>query len=479
MVLNTTNCGGRGWRLRWRPLVPAAVPLAVAALAWLGGASAQAQPLPELLAQALAADPSVASARAQLRAAQERVTQARAAFGPTAGLSANAADNRYNEAPSYDLRQFRSQQLALQITQPVLRAALVPAFDSAQAQQQQAEAALAQAQADGAQRLVESLFELLKARDTLAFSRAQQAAAGEQRVAARRSFDVGTVAITDVRDAEAKADNLAAQVQANEAELVLRQQVLAELAGQPAPAWQSRGLDGQRLPALPASSVLDWLAEATTNSPQLEQARQALASAEAEVRKAWLGHSPTADLTYNYTMSKDTGTTVSIFPRRGDTSTIGVNVNIPLFASGATQSKVREAIAQRDKAQADVDVARRTVTLGVRQAFSAALGAIAQAHGLQAAVRSQEVALRANRRGYEIGMKVNAEVLDAQGKLFEARRDLSRARYDAWFNLIKLKALSGRLQQSDVIELEAAMVPVAAEPALDVAAPRRPAAQQP
>lgn len=440
---------------------------------------AGAQSLSELLLQALAADPAVSGARAQLRAAEERVVQARAGFGPTANITANAAENRYNEAPNFDLRQFRSTQLGIQVTQPVLRNALWPALDSAQAQQQQADAALVQAQADAAQRVIESLFELLKARDSLGYSRAQLAAAGEQRLAARRSFEVGTVAITDVRDAEAKVDNLAAQVAANEAELALRQQVLTELTGQPALAWQGRGLDGQRLPAVPASSVLEWLAEATRTSPQIEQARQALASAEAELRKAWQGHAPTADLTYTYSMSKDNGTVTSLFPRRGDISTVGVNVNIPLFASGATQSKVRETMAQRDKAQADVEVARRNVTLGVRQAFSNALGAIAQAHGLQAAVRSQEVALRANQRGYEVGMRVGSEVLDAQTKLFEARRDLSKARYDAWLNLVKLKVTAGQLTQADVIELDAALVAVPAVPALDTTGPRRPAAATP
>jgi outer membrane protein len=137
-----------------------------------------------------------------------------------------------------------------------------------------------------------------------------------------------------------------------------------------------------------------------------------------------------------------------------------------LFASGVTQSRVRETLALRDKAQSDVDVARRTVSLAVRQAFSGTLSARAQAQGLEAAVRSQELALRVSRRAYELGTKANADVLDAQSRLFEARRDLSRARYDAWNNFIKLKAQSGQLAESDLAQLDAQLLDLPSEPFL-------------
>jgi outer membrane protein len=429
-----------------------------------------------MLRQALATDPAVAGAQAQLRATAERVTQARSGYGPSANATGNSTDTRYDEPPGEVLRPFRSMLLSLQITQPLIRPTLFPALEGARAQLAQAEAALAQAQAESAQRLIEVMFELLKSRDALAFARAQQMSSSEQLALARRSFTVGTAAITDVREAEAKADNIAAQVMASEADVLLRQQVLLELAGPAAPDMLARGLDGQRLPVLAATEVLEWLSEATASSPQLVQARQALASAEAEVRKSWLAHAPTADLTYTWSRSQDTGTVTSSFPRRGDSSAIGVNITIPLFASGATQSKVRETIALRDKAQADVDTARRTVTLGVRQAFSTALGAIAQARGLNAAVQSQELALRANRRGYEVGMKINAEVLDAQTKLFEARRDLSKARYDAWSNYYKLKALTGQLGDADFAQLDGLLGPLPAAP--DLPAPPAAAARK-
>jgi len=414
--------------------------------------------LPELLKLALSSDPAIASAQAQVRAAEQRANQAMSAFGPTAAIIASRSDSRYREVPSLDLRTFRANQQALQINQPVIRPALVPALDAAQSQLQQALAALSQAQSESALRLLESAFEVLKSRDTLAHARAQQVAAAEQLQAARRAFEVGTVPVTDVRESEAKADAVAAQVFAADSDLGLRQQVLTELTGLAATAWLGRALDGTQLPALPPGSLLVWLADAASFNPQIAQARQSVETADAEVRKARLGHAPTADLTYSFTQSNDNGTVTSVFPRRGDIAALNFNLTIPLFASGATQFKVKEALALRDKAQADWDGARRNVALAVRQSFANALAAIGQARGLEAAVKSQELSLRANRRGYQVGMKVNADVLEAQTKLFETQRDLSRARYDAWTTFLKLKAQSGQLTQEDIEALDAALV---------------------
>ena len=217
---------------------------------------------------------------------------------------------------------------------------------------------------------------------------------------------------------------------------------------------------GDRMPNLQAAGVHEWIADAQLRSPQLQAAQHALLAAEAEVRKAWQGHAPTADLTYTYTINSDTGTVTSSFPRRGNSAQVGVNVNIPLFASGATQAKVKETMALRDKARSDVDAVRRSVQIGVRQSFTAALSSVSLAHGLETATRSLEAAMQANRRGYEVGLKVNADVLVAQSKVFESRRDLSRARYDAWLNFLKLKAYAGRLVDADINELDAMLVPL-------------------
>lgn len=422
--------------------------------------SAHAQRLPDLYRAALAADPQVQGALSQVRAAEQRLVQAKAGFGPTAVITAGKSQTRYYEAPAFDMRPFSSKQVNLQVTQPVFRPTLLAALEQVQFQHEQAQAQWQQSQADAIQRLVEASFDVLKARDALAFLRSQRAATAEQLTAAQRSFRIGTVPITDVREAEAKADTVAAQLAAAEYELDLKQQVLAELTGEPVPGLLRRGLTGEHLPAIEPSSINDWLSNALAHSAQLRQAQHALGAAGAEVRRTEYGHAPTAELTFTHGLSSETGSVTSSQRRRADSTQVGVNVNIPLFAGFGTQAKVEEAIALKDKAQSEVDAARRNLTLGVRQGFTTTLSAISQARGLDAAVKSSQTALRANQRGYEVGMRVNAEVLDAQTKLYEALRDRSRARYDAWVNYFKLKALAGRLAETDLGDLDALLVEV-------------------
>ena len=417
-----------------------------------------AQTLPELAARALAADPGVRASTGALRAAEQRLVQARAAFGPTANFTASTSKTQYREEPDNKLRPFTGDQYTLQVSQPLWRGTLIPAAQAALSQFEQAESALAQARIEAQQRLIEAMLEVFKARDVLAHAGALREAQSEQLASARKSYQVGRAAVTEVREAEARVDNAQAQWLAAEGELDLRQQVLAEIAAGPAPELVALGLAADGLPVLQAGSVQEWLTTAEASSPQMRQAQLALNAADAETRKAALAHAPSVDLNASYGKSSDTGTVTSIFARRGTSGVLSATLTIPLFASGATQSKVVEALALRDKAQGERDLARRTLVIGVRQAFVNALSALSQARALTAAERSQALSVRANQRGYEVGIKVNVDVLEAQTKLFEARRDLSRARHEAWGHYFKLRALAGQLGQADMQQLAAQLV---------------------
>lgn len=430
----------------------------------LAPALLHAQSLTELVRDAVTIDPAVTAAQAQLVAAQQRLTQAKAAFGPTINGTYDVSRTRYTDKLNVDpetgrgVRAFHSRTYSLQVKQSLLNNAVFYAYQSAAAQVDQASEALEQARAESQEKFVEACFEVLKSRDDVRFLEIEKAATEEQLATAQHSFKAGIVAIPDVRDAQAKADTVAAQLVAAEFDLQMRQQVLEELAGGPVPALVTRGLDGTRMPVLDRASMLEWLADAAVTSPQIQQAQAALDAAEADALKAGQGHAPTIEASGNYTRGNETGSETSTFPRLWQGLTATITLNVPLYAGGATQAHVVEAMALRDKARSDLEAARRSVAIAVRQDFIASLSAAHQADGLASAVRSDEVALAANKRGYQVGMKINAEVLDAQQKLFEARRDLSKARYDAWLNFIKLDAVAGRLDEMQIALLDAVLV---------------------
>jgi outer membrane protein len=233
--------GAQGRRRAGRPArlrLPAA--LLAGALCMLLPLGVQAQWLVDLHRRALALDPAVQGAEAQFRAADERVLQARASFGPTASASYSQNSTRYREEPDNALRPFSATQYGLQVTQPLIRTALVPALEGAQAQRDQAGRALAQARTDAGLRLIEAVFDLLKARDALAQADAQRLAADEQLASARRSFQVGRATVVDVRDAEGRIATVTAQRAAAAADLRMRRGLLEDLVGTAGPAVRCR-----------------------------------------------------------------------------------------------------------------------------------------------------------------------------------------------------------------------------------------------
>jgi outer membrane protein len=381
----------------------------------------------------------------------------------TANLTFSNGHSQYVEPSNVvtpDHRTFNSRQATLQFTQPLYKPALRPQLQQAKAQSEQARLQGEQARVEFMLRFVEAAFDMLKARDALRYLRVEQEATAVQMAQARRSFTVGTVSVTDVRDAQARADAVAAQVDAAEYDLALRHQVFLDLVGRAAPELLSRALEPQALPDLDAASLRDWVAEAHIASPQLRQAQWALEAARQETIKATMAHAPTLDANYSYTRTWDTGSITSTQERLARQFQAGVTLNVPLFASGATRSKQRESQVLQEKAQADLESARRTLAVNIRQSFSATRSAVSQARGLSTAVQSQAVAVQANQRAYQVGMKVNSEVLAAQAKLSEAQRDLSRAHYDAWLAYFKLKGAAGQLDEYDISHLDGLLKPL-------------------
>jgi outer membrane protein len=128
---------------------------------------------------------------------------------------------------------------------------------------------------------------------------------------------------------------------------------------------------------------------------------------------------------------------------------------MPLFQGGATNSRVREASALRDKAVSDLDNARRTAAQNARQAYLGVTSGLAQVKAFEAAQVSSRSALDANKLGYEVGVRINIDVLNAQSQLFDTQQKLAKARYDTLMAQLKLKAAAGTLGDEDIKAINA------------------------
>jgi outer membrane protein len=426
--------------------------------AFLGAAftaPAHAQSLLELYESARAYDAAWQSAKAQYDANLFRAEQAKAGILPSANLSAGASRSRFDVNNPEVERAFGTQNATLSASQPLYRPANLATYEQGKRQAELAQAQLTAAAQDLVIRVSQAYFDVLAAQDTLAFVRAQKAAVAEQLASAKRNFEVGTSTITDTREAQARHDLVEAQEIAADNDLRVKRLALDTLVGraevQPNPIPVP--------PVLPAPQPPDvnaWVQQSEEASPSIQQARTNVEIAQLETEKAKAGHKPTLDLTANYNVTRNqNGSAQTALSSRTGSANVGLSFNLPLFAGFAVENRIRETLALEERAQADLEAVRRNVAQATRTAYFGVVSGQGQVRALQAAEASSQSALEANRLGYQVGVRINIDVLNSQSQLFQTKRDLAQARYNVLLGHLKLRQANGTLTPEDLARLDA------------------------
>jgi outer membrane protein len=425
--------------------------LAVAIASALLAMSAQAQSLVELYDSARAFDAVYQSAKLQYDANLARADQARAGILPTAGLNVGASRTAFdNNNPVVD-RGFSTQNATITASQPLYRPANWATYEQGLKQVDLAKAVLDAADQDLIVRTSQAYFDVLAAQDTLTFVTAQKAAVAEQLASAKRNFEVGTSTITDTREAQARFDLVTAQEISADNDLRVKKLALDTLVGKT--GAQPKGLVVPvALPPVVPQDVNAWVDQSALVHPAVRQAQNSLEIAELEVNKAEAGHKPTLDVNASYNATRNpSGTAQSVLNSRSNNATIGLAFNLPLFAGFATQNRIKETLSLKDKAQTDLEGARRNVALATRTAFFGVQSGQGQVKALEAAELSSQSALDANKLGYQVGVRINIDVLNSQSQLFQTKRDLAKARYDVLLGGLRLRQASGTLTPTDLL----------------------------
>ena len=435
----------------------------------LGAAAlpAAAENLVQVYRDAQRYDAVYSAARFTLEAGRERLPQGRALLLPALNLSANTTSSHLdlesrNTKPSAGVpsfaRLFSAAGYTLTLSQPVLRQQNSLQFDQAEYQVKQAEATFEQARQDLALRAAQAYFEVLAAQDTLGLVGAQKAAISEQLAQAKRNFEVGTATITDTHEAQARYDLIVAQEIAAQNDVETRRQTLQLITGKEYARLSPLRVDVRLTPPNP-NQMRTWvdLAEKQSYTVQIQEAAAEVAQLEA--KRASAGHLPTVDLVATYGQNSESATAVSPIGRDTTTTSVGLQLAVPLYQGGAINSREREAAANYNKAREDLQNARRTAALQTRQSYASVINGIAQIGALEQALVSSQSALDSNRLGYEVGVRINIDVLNAQQQLFSTRRDLAVARYNTITNHLKLKAAAGSLRDEDLEEVNRALGP--------------------
>ena len=417
----------------------------------------QAQSLVDLYQSARGYDATYQSAKSQFDATLARADQAKALLLPTVGLSLGASATNLDSTlpPSQQpTSNYNTQSATVSASQPLYRPANRASYEQGMKQVDLAQAQLAAADQDLIVRVSQAYFDVLAAMDSLTFVKSQKAAVGEQLASAKRNFEVGTATITDTREAQARFDLGTAQEIAAENDLRVKKLALDQLVGkvdaQPQPLAQPLAL-----PTLVPSDVNAWVAQSESNHPAIRQTQVALDVAQLETQKAQAGHKPTLDLTAGYNITQNNGSASTSMDYRTNAATVGLAFNLPLFAGFAIQNRIRETLALEDKARSDLEATKRAVDQGTRTAFFGVQSGQGQVKALEAAEASSQSALDANKLGYQVGVRINIDVLNSQSQLYDTKARLAKARYDVLMGGLRLRQASGTLQAEDLNSVNA------------------------
>lgn len=436
------------------------LPLFVALVIAGGALNAQAADLLQVYRDALAQDAQYAAARAARDAGIEKLPQGRAGLLPTLGLTANTTWND-NESKlrmagaDWSGREYNSNGWSLTLTQPLFRWQNWVGYKQGELSAALAELQYLQAGQDLMLRVTQAYFDVLLAQEALATAQAQKTAITEQLEAAKRQFEVGTATITDTHEAQSRYDLAVASVIAAENDLAVKRQALRILTGKE-PDTLKALKPGVQISRPQPDDIGKWVESAETGNYGVQAAQTALEIASREIERQRAGHFPTLDLVATHGRNA-AGYSASAGGNGIDSksSTIGLQLSVPIFAGGAVTSKEREAVALNEKARADLDNARRQAALAARQAYLGVKAGLAQVKALEAGVASSQLAVESNKLGYEVGVRINIDVLNAQSQLYDTRQKLAKARFDTLLAQLKLKSAAGSLSEDDLRAINA------------------------
>ncbi|BDT68990.1 outer membrane protein TolC [Comamonadaceae bacterium OS-1] len=427
---------------------------------WLAGfllscMAAHASGLLEAYQQALDNDPTLRAARYEREAGRLNPAIARAALLPNVSFSSSRSSNQGDRslapgAPAQDLK-YRSSQDALSLRQALYNGEGNARYRQGLVQSEYSEFVFLKKQDDLAVRVAGAYFDLLLAAEKLAFANAEVNAFSAQQTSAERRYTGGEGTVTEIAEASARG----AIAEANRADatdlLLVARQALEAMTGQPALGLQVLK-PGFSPTTLQPDTLEAWTVLALDKNPDIAAQRKLLESTRLDIQRSRAGHLPRLDLVAS--ISKSTSDSLTTLNQQSTIRSVGVQLTIPLFAGLGVVAQTDQAVANLQRAEAELDASTLKVQLDLRRWFLATRTGITKVAAYDRAVESSRVAVEGTQRGLAAGIRTQTEVLDAERQYFSALRDRAQARYEFLNNRLKLKATAGVLEAADIAEVD-------------------------
>jgi outer membrane protein len=426
--------------------------LAPAFILLSSAASVHAESLMDIYRQATEQDAEIRAAEANRNANREIKPQSVAQLLPNISASADTNTN-WREIDGDDMPRSRysDRGYSVTLTQPLFHYDYFMQLGQANALVAQADAEYLAALQSLMIRAADRYFLVLAAEDSLTFARSERDAISRQLEQAKERFEVGLIAITDVHEAQASYDLSVADVILAERVLSNTREALRVITNQ---YYENIARLQQEIPLInpDPEDVEAWVEKAQQNNPEIIAARFASEAARKEINVQRSGHLPTLDVVASH--SRDSRGAIDGGSRRTEEDRIALELNVPLFAGGAVNSRTREAQYRFQESSEVLEGARRSVVQSTRDAYFGVLSNISRTKALAQAVVSTKSALEATEAGFEVGTRTIVDVLLSTREHYRAIRDHARVRYDYLLQTLRLKQAAGILEENDLQQID-------------------------
>lgn len=409
----------------------------------------QAEDLIQIYGLSYQTDPVLKQVASQRQSIGEGSVQAFAAFLPQIGASANTTGLNQDKPTGRDTDvSYNTHGYSLDLNQSIFDNRNYVNYKIAKININKADANLSAAQQNLIIRVSDAYFRTLSAIDKVGFSKAEKKAIGRQLDQAKRRYEVGIIAITDVHEAQAGFDNANAAVIAAENELLIAKENLRELAGQ---YIDNISPLADKIPLEPPkpAKIQHWVDQSLSGNFALLAAKEDTFAQKENINLQRSGHYPTLGLSASYGYNKANGPTSSFAPQYHESS-IGLNLSIPIYEGNSTTSKTRQAHYDYQTSQDAYNEVLNSTEKNARSSYLNVLSEVSRVQALHQAVISNESALKATEAGFEVGTRTIVDVLNVQRDLYRAKQEHSNSRYTYILNVLKLKQASGELARVDI-----------------------------
>jgi outer membrane protein len=398
-------------------------------------------------------DAQYAAARAEHRAAQEKIPQGRAGLLPTISLSGLLRRQLLNTSRGPEVTNDRSG-MTITATQPLFRVENFVAYEQSKIQVMQADSQFIIAAQDLILRVAQAYFDILIAQFDVRVEEDQKKAIERQLKQAKANFEAGNSTIVDTNEAQARFDLTVSRLIIARNTLEVNKRKLQKITGRyPGVISRLHKNHDANLFVLKYTNMEDWLAVAEQNSLTIRVQRSVLEIAEHEVERAKAGHYPTLDLVALYSDQKGVGGSITGRGIDLTSKEIGLQLNVPIFSGFAVQSRVREALQNQERVLQDLNNTHRETELKVSQEYLNTTNGMALVKAQTEAVRSSQSQVESTKLGQEVGIRTEVDVLNAQGLHSIARRDLGRGYYNLLISRLRLEAEAGELDEEDLVQI--------------------------